>query len=316
MHINAIARTLVYDIPERTLMPGVFPSIEALHRVVELTPAGPCAAFGQDRWDFSECFRQVCSDKHVINFERACTAARTPLKHYALYLIDRKNNKIRTISSKISVLSTLINDAVQESAYMDFNILTADDYIRTICDEADRNPQTTSAYIATVREFYGYLTEEGIQHIVNLRDLETERKRYAHRSAMTATAHYPDIPDDYYAILKKRLDGVMRNGKAPLADRMTAGIVLMDTQMGLRRSEIPILREGMIQEIETREGPRKYAQYHSLKTSRHIIEPKLVKVVCTPLLKKTYNYLLRLRMQVKEPSPKRIVCMHFNRCRP
>lgn len=306
VYLNGIAKKLVSGIPTSMVCPNVIPLRRDILKVVEIVPVGPVAAFVSDVWDFTPCFKNVCSDLHILDFTRSIPEARPYLKFYALHLMDRHPLKIRTIKGILSTLITQINNITNESMDKDFVVLTAKDIIQYFKDEEEEyigcSLRTLSGYFNQVCRFFEFLDSEHIKHLVNLKDLAIERKVLSSKAKHIVTNHYPDIPQELWEIIKSRLDIVMRDDNLPIQDRLTAGIILMDTQLGLRRSELPILKVGMIEEVETSKGPMRCAVYRSLKASRSLVEPKVVRTICTPLLEQTYHYYLKLRRRIKESS--------------
>ena len=306
VYINGIAAKLVSNIPISMVCPDIYPLRKDILKVVEIVPECPVADYKSDVWDFTACFKDVCSDLHIIDFRRSNPDARSYLKCYVLHLMDRHPLKIRTISGILGTLITHLNNIISESEYRDFSILTTKDIITYFKDEEEDyigcSVRTLSAYFNQVFRFFKVLHEENIKHVVNLEEIEIERKQLMSRAKHIVTVHYPDIPQDLFEIIKKRLDRVMRDRNLPIKDQLTAGLILMNTQLGLRRSELPILKVGMIEELETSVGPRKCVVYRSLKASRSLIEPKIVRTICTPLLEKTYQYFLELRSSLPESA--------------
>ena len=237
MYINGIAVKFISGIPAERVIPGVVPSVQSMHKILEVIPARPVSTFDQDTWDFTACFRNVCSENHILDFRRCIPAARPALKLFALHLIDRGCMKIRSIHNVIKVLTTLINGATYETDHRDFAVLTAGELLAYIDDDDnDRRPDTTAVYIANVKRFYDFLNKEHIKNIVDIDELEFRRRKLAKLGKHWPTRHHPDIPQAFFEIIKRRLDDLMRDEAAPINDRLTAGAILMDTQMGIRRS--------------------------------------------------------------------------------
>jgi integrase len=79
---------------------------------------------------------------------------------------------------------------------------------------------------------------------------------------------------------------------------MTAGIVLMNTQLGLRCLEILALEKDCIHEYNCGDGLRRYfTTYNCIKGARADVEVIQVKSICTPLLLETWSYMTELRKQ-------------------
>ena len=292
---SGIARALVKDVPSLLGGEDIVASPDSLTKVIEVMPeSGREILFMDDIWDFSEFFKLMSSFKHVLNFKRFPGEVRDAAKEYVLLLMER-GNKIRTIHSKLNQLCLVLERALKEAGVNDVRLLTSQDY--NGITEA-YSPVQKVATTDILIDFYSFTSHIGLMHAVNIQDLREQRVKAADLSKYDKYHHHPDIPQAYFNILIKAYDRIMRDGKYSFTERMGAGIILVQSQLGLRTSELCILRTDALRYYHCADGKvRPYIVYQSLKAARGSNEAVDVETVCTPLLKKTFKYMLELRNQ-------------------
>ena len=289
---NGIATTLVEGIPERIEVMD-FPVTEKdILRVVDVVPMGKPAFYGSDTWDFSGCFKYVNHLRNVVDFRTCAPGSEEALKDFALSFID-KGNKIRTVSSLVASMNTCIRDTVAASG-LPFHLLTDRHYI-DYYDSLDSKYSTKWATINYLIVLYKVATANHIPHIVSVRGLSDYRAMLKVLAKHEQTKHFTPVPEAYLNRIITVLNRVMRDEGEPLSRRMTAGIMLVDTQVGVRSSEVPAIPADCVRYADTPDGPRPYFVYRSIKAARGLREVVYVEHIGTPLLFRTLEYLLELR---------------------
>lgn len=145
------------------------------------------------------------------------------------------------------------------------------------------------------------LEDEGLELPVIVKDLEREKDKIAYKSRFERIhRHHPTIPEEYFEGILKVSDAVMRDERQPFNMRMTAGAVLIESQLGLRISEIPALKTDLLRICHCEDGKdRPYIVYNCIKKARARVETIEQMTICTPLLEKTIKYYLELRAKGK-----------------
>lgn len=300
---SGIARALVKHVPSLLGGEDIVASPDSLLKIVEVLPeSGREIVFMDDVWDFSECFKLMSSFLHVLKFNRVPLEVKDAAKEYVLLLMER-GIKIRTIHGKINQLCLLMERAMEKSGVNDMRLLTSQDYnsisgLYTIAQQVSN----TDLLI----DFYSFLSHIGHMHAVDIQNLREQRVKAADLRKYDKNLHHPDIPQAYFNILIKAYDSIMRSEKYSFSERMGAGIMLVQSQLGLRISELCILRADALRYHYCDDGKvRPYIVYQSLKAARGAMEAVDVETICTPLLKKTFAYMVELRKKGRfaESSP-------------
>ena len=94
------------------------PEKDGYKTLVELMPVqGHLVDYRSDEWDFKEGFKYQRRSNLKIRFDRADEEFRVHLKDYAVMLLDSYEWKVSTVSSVIAMMSSILNHAVNGSAY-------------------------------------------------------------------------------------------------------------------------------------------------------------------------------------------------------
>ena len=279
---------------------GVSPEKDGYKTLVELMPVqGHLVDYRSDEWDFKDGFKYQRRSNLKIRFDRADEEFRVHLKDYAVMLLDSYEWKVSTVSSVIAMMSSILNHAVNGSAYGMFILLDTEDIISSVEAVISHSGSRRSAYSHIMR-FIEFIRSS---HSIFLPvDLDVISKRMTILSDIYRSRrqhnHHKRIPDAFYDSILQTADRVMRDDSQPFNMRMTAGIVLMNTQLGLRCLEILALEKDCIHEYNCGDGLRRYfTTYNCIKGARADVEVIQVKSICTPLLLETWSYMTELRKQ-------------------
>lgn len=308
---NGLARQLIGNIPAYMGGTGILPEKGGHRTVVELLPVqGHLVDYRNDEWDFRAGFKYQRRSDLKIRFNKANAEFRTHLKDYAAMLLDSYEWKVSTVSSVISMMSGILNYAVEHSMYEMFILIDTDDIIEAVEHMQAHSESRRNAYSHTMR-FVEFIKET--QGIILPIDLDEIGRRMTILSDIYRSKrqrkHHSRIPDSFYDAIIQTTDKVMRDETQPFNMRMTAGMLLMNTQLGLRCLEILALEKDCIRDYRTGGGStRHYTVYNSIKPARADVEVIQVKSICTPLLYDTWKYMLALRD--KAPQSKRSKFMY------
>ena len=288
---NGVAKMLLNDIPAELGIKDIPAAGDALKRVIETIPAEPPAFYPDDYWDFSVCFKYTRDPRTAVDFRRCHPETKTVLKDYAVYCLE-KGNKVTTVSNYVTNADTLIRRLVQETD-TPFALLDAKTIIGYI-DGKDTRFGTKRSQASMMIDIFNMMTVRGRPHLVDVRQLEAYFREMVSKHKHEEKNHYKPVPERYMDILMTMLDSVMRDDTKPYDQRMTAGIMLMDTQMGLRTSEVTIVPARPVRYADTSKGKRPYFVYRSRKAAR-VAEVVEVEHMGTDLLYETLDYYLKLR---------------------
>lgn len=296
--INGIPSRLIKNIPHADEAEKPVAPTAALLKVVDIIPPEPFADFMKDTWDFSECITHCNTHKNRIIFTNAPKDAKQCLKFHALWLLDG-GKRVSTVSSRISIINNLICQTLEAYPGERYETLTADRFLAVI-DQKNVNPEVKLLYTRYIHTYYAWLTEqEEVLHLVNYNALKRAIKNYAQQARFHKTKHFPDIPEPLFLAIRNRMEALLYDRKAPLRDRMVAGMVLITSQTGLRHSETPALKVNCRETVVMYDGTeRNIINYWRIKRSRNPTHPDLQKTICTELAYRAIDEMRKLRRQI------------------
>lgn len=294
---HGVARLLIDKIPAWMGGIEIIPSPPDYKRVIDLVPVGRFLVdFNEDRWDFREGFRLQWRYQNLISFENCNPEVKDHLKGFATKNID-EGIKISTLHTTIRLLTNVMNKAIENSEKKMLLFITTKDITLAVEKAHNSLYDKLTAYIL-VERFINYLSQEEDIHLcVDIKELDRSKKFVSDRlGTRHQTNHHPDIPDELFDALINMFNNVMRNEEAPLNDRLLAGIMLINSQLGLRKSEICALETDFYNEYLCDDGiERPYIVYNCIKAAKGDVESIPFTTICTDLCRETIKYYLKLR---------------------
>lgn len=292
---KGIAKTLVHDIPGWIPVVDITPTINSVYNVVQRMPDEKevPALFNEDVWDFSPLCPVVRSYLNKLDFNKCKPEYKTMLKVYALEAIENGTN-IRSIHCFIGQLAARLDAIIAKAGCME--LITE----QHIIEEIDQCGIKYSGKAEQMRRMILLLESAETCGIFTLTDMDALTIRLQqYRDLAKHEDHKPssDIPEDYFCRLITMFNRVMRDETASLDRRLSAGIFLINSQLGLRTAEIPILKTDCLRYTDTINGVKPYIIYTSTKSAKGFMNSKRVEHMCTPLLESSIKYYLELREQ-------------------
>lgn len=292
---KGIARTLVHDIPKWIPVDDITPTINSVYNVVQKMPDGKevPALFNEDIWDFSSLCPVVRSYMNKLDFTNCKPQYKMLLKVYALEAIERGTN-IRSIHCFIGQLAARLDAIIAKAGCLE---LVTEEHI---IEEIDNCGNKYSSKAEQMRRMLLLLESAetcGILTLADIDSLQVRLQQYRDLAKHESHKHSNDIPEDYFCRIITMFNNVMRDETAKLDKRLSAGIFLINSQLGLRTAEIPILKTDCLRYTDTINGVRPYIIYTSTKSAKGFMNEKRVEHMCTPLLESTIKYYLKLREQ-------------------
>lgn len=294
MFKNGLALALIDDIPQRVKIAKVIATEKDIRRVVNIVPKHRPARYEEDVWDFSKCYVYSRNQRHVIDFRKCPEGMRDALKDFALLKIENAS-KITSISARVQSIKTVLLEAIKKDNTI-FELLTDDDILNVITSRTCKN-RTKGSYLTNVREMYEEMSRNGLAHLVDTKKLKIRERALLKMGSHEVPNHYMPVPEAYLNKLMTMFNRVMRDPAKPFDQRMTAGVMLLQTQLGLRVSEIVAFPADCLHVCDTTKGPRRYITYRSIKAARGPHEIILVDHMGTQLAFETLDYLLELRKE-------------------
>lgn len=296
---NGIAHQLINGIPSFLGEKGIEPTRTEMLRVVQIPTISGIINFDSDVWDARKAFTKTRSYMNVIHFKNCHPETKDLIKGFAAQELD-DGKKVSTLHGTIPILSRTINAAIEASGRCHFLFISTKD----ILDGMDRIFSTSDfdklAAFPLVNRFLEFArTTAGIR--LNVDEKEIRQARTAFYNQIKGYRKHkpiPDIPDEYFDLIINKCDEVMRDETLPLNDRLIAGIVLIDSQLGLRISEVVALEVDCRDMWPCNDGVvRPYIVYNSIKASRGDVESLPVKTFCNAICDEALEYYIELRKQ-------------------
>jgi len=294
-----ISRRLVDGIPLYSEASEVLADRKAWRRVVyQLVDDRP--SFEDDTMDFRPNMKYTNANACVLRFGSVHPSAKVYVKHFILDQIDQ-GIKIPTQYSRLGRMSKLINAAVRNNAAHSFDALLTDDVLEALEAVWPDSLGMRKVVLSDMIHFIDFLRLE--MNFYMAVDNETLYEHYEFLkdslSGYGGSRHSVFLPEEVLAPIMKGFNDVMRDESKPLQMRMTAGMMLADTQLGLRTAEIPALEVDCLKQVECFDGKvHDYVEYNAMKPAPAFVEAIKQRTICTPLAKETIEYLLELRKRI------------------
>lgn len=294
---NGLSRTVITNIPVSLGGNGVVPAKDSLSKLVEIVPpVRQRIDFDSDVWDFTPYFALVNSEYHVYRFTNYPEQIRLLLKEYAVVRLDCPNTgrrgKVRTVKAILGIVSRTFRSILEDCGGCFEDIRS--EHIVNYYTRKGINVRSLT-YIIDFLEKTAIL---GHLHYVNLQEIRAMKRQYDRQRKYVKMILTQNIPAALYDNILFNMNRVMRDETMPMNDRLTAGIILMESQMGLRPAELCALKKDCLHWLCCSDGKKRpYIEYNSMKEAKDDHESFLVQTICTPLLLQTIEYYLPLRQK-------------------
>ena len=232
--------------PRRCFMDDNNKYEEAFKNVLEYVPnSDDKITYSEKVWDFNQYYKDINSDDYKIDFNKASEDYIDYLKLFVIYKITQKS-KISTIKRRIisfiSIISTIKNEQNKP-----FSLITTDDIKNEIESRNIISSTKHSLYVATYLIYEFIIKNYELSLLVDVNELQ---KKSAEDRALSKKENtkIPNIPEDYYSVILTKAIETLDNEKASYNRRMTAGLIIIETQTGLRTQDLLGLKVNDIHE--------------------------------------------------------------------
>lgn len=310
-----IIKQLVDDIPP---FPGLVPEFtpcRSYRDIVDKVPEKK-VHWTQDRMDFRDYYDYSKGDSCILRFEAFPEDVRDYFKCFCLDNIDQ-GGKATTEAGRLMRLQKVFGEALKQTPthrFFDIDGVTLSSAIDVQWNDSYKTKMMVYGDILMLLDFFR--NELHVFLDINPEYIEDCRTFLSDLTAgYDGEKHSVYLPEEKMEEIIDGLDDVMRDEEVPLHDRITAGMTLLDTQLGLRNAEITALEADCLHEVECLDGKvRDYIVYNALKAVRVGNQATPTKTICTPLAKQTIQYLLELREKVPGHENNRFMYIQNKRC--
>lgn len=271
---------------------------EAFKNVIEFVPqVENRIKFEDDTWDFRHLYADINSYTYIIHFNQAGNDYKEYLKFFAIYGISRKS-KISTINTRISKFISLINDIKSHTNHNSFSLITSDDIITLI-----ENKNVTNGYksvlFTSAHSIYDFIIKNyNLKYAVDINALKERAATYT-KKAKQYDDKTPNIPEEYYVDIINKAIEVLNDESECLNTRMTAGMIILVSQTGLRVQDLLGIK---VDDLSKRYLPISkvtchYLHFQTRKPSKAHSDMLEFDIFASELFVEAFNKLCEIRKQ-------------------
>ena len=209
---------------------------EAFKSVLEYVPnSDNKITYSENVWDFNDYYKDINSKDYIIYFNKASEDYRDYLKMFVIYKITQKS-KVSTIKTRIFCFISIIS-AIKNEQNKPFSLITTDDIKNEIESRNIISSTKHNLYVAAYLIYEFIIKNYELSLLVDINELQ---KKSAEDRAISKkeSTKIPNIPEDYYSIILTKAIETLDNEKASYNRRMTAGLIIIETQTGLRTQDL------------------------------------------------------------------------------
>lgn len=209
---------------------------EAFKSVLEYVPnSDNKITYSENVWDFNDYYKDINSKDYIIYFNKASEDYRDYLKMFVIYKITQKS-KVSTIQTRIFCFISIIS-AIKNEQDKPFSLITTDDIKNEIESRNIISSTKHNLYVAAYLIYEFIFKNYELSLPVDINELQ---KKSAEDRAISKkeSTKIPNIPEDYYSIILTKSIETLDNEKASYNRRMTAGLIIIETQTGLRTQDL------------------------------------------------------------------------------
>lgn len=209
---------------------------EAFKSVLEYVPnSDNKITYSENVWDFNEYYKDINSKDYIIYFSKASEDYSDYLKMFVIYKITQKS-KVSTIQTRIFCFISIIS-AIKNEQDKPFSLITTDDIKNEIESRNIISSTKHNLYVAAYLIYEFIFKNYELSLPVDINELQ---KKSAEDRAISKkeSTKIPNIPEDYYSIILTKAIETLDNEKASYNRRMTAGLIIIETQTGLRTQDL------------------------------------------------------------------------------
>lgn len=209
---------------------------EAFKSVLEYVPnSDNKITYSENVWDFNDYYKDINSKDYIIYFNKVSEDYRDYLKMFVIYKITQKS-KVSTIKTRIFCFISIIS-AIKNEQNKPFSLITTDDIKNEIESRNIISSTKHNLYVAAYLIYEFIIKNYELSLPVDINELQ---KKSAEDRAISKkeSTKIPNIPEDYYSIILTKTIETLDNENASYNRRMTAGLIIIETQTGLRTQDL------------------------------------------------------------------------------
>lgn len=269
---------------------------EAFKSVIEFVPnTNERIRYDEDIWDFRPFFKDINSDSYVMRFSSANSDYVDYLKFFVIYGISRKS-KISTVERRIGDFIQVINEVKNRTNHKSFSLITTEDISNVIEDKDITNSRKSSLYVCSHLIYEFIIKNYNLDIPIDIETLKEGASKY-HKKARTEDDKLPNIPEDFYTIIRNKAYEILNDEAASFNTRMTAGMIIIATQTGLRRQDLLGIKKDALKEKRLPISNVKchYLHFQTRKPSKAHSDMLEFDIFASELCSDAFNKMLEIR---------------------
>ena len=250
--------------------------------------------YENNTWDFSPYI--VTSDKHrKLQFGPCAEPFRNLLKNYILFLLLQGNIKYSSLQNKFMILRKFFNylDSINVTDTKNIDEAYVESYLKRC--QLELSPITFLKVQTSIKEilklydveYKTNLYTEGIAKLCT-------RMEHNKIKAIQKSQRRKAIPEDYFDHLVSILLRTMENETLNDMNRAAAAMLLIDSQTGLRASELSLLEANSVEVVEINGKEYRMIHYKVIKTAKGNSGVKDEITYINDISYKAYNIVMKL----------------------
>lgn len=243
-----------------------FPIVSKFKEMRYIPLLGGNLDYESNCWDFSQ-YTLLTNAHDRFHFESCVEIFRDDLKDYVLLRILSSNIKISTLYSELVILRHFFNYLAGTGLYRIDGIEDSD--VEKYFISLNISATTFIKRQKVIKEFLKLYDAEHKTEVLTpgIEEL-CKRMDPSKLKAIVKAARRKSIPDDFYNKLLSKLIHIMHDENELSKKRGLAAMLVIDSQTGLRASELSLLEANSIEEVDIDGKIAKMIKYKIVKSVR------------------------------------------------
>lgn len=243
-----------------------FPIVSKFKEMRYIPLSGGNLDYESNCWDFSQ-YTLLTNAHDRFHFESCVEIFRDDLKDYVLLRILSSNIKISTLYSELVILRHFFNYLAGTGLYRIDGIDDSD--VEKYFISLNISATTFIKRQKVIKEFLKLYDAEHKTEVLTpgIEEL-CKRMDPSKLKAIVKAARRKSIPDDFYNKLLSKLIHIMHDENELSKRRGLAAMLVIDSQTGLRASELSLLEANSIEEVDIDGKIAKMIKYKIVKSVR------------------------------------------------
>lgn len=222
--------------------------------------------FESDIWDFSPLRPESEPSTLRINFSQIHPSCKDYFKFFVLYRMA-DNVQISTVVAEAKTVASLIHSIFDTKTIQDISLLTTDD-VENVCLQRPWSGLVKAKALSGIANFFSFIKcNFEVQVLVDythVRNLSQEMNR----KGQLEKEKTPTIPDEYFDKIKNACRNALNDDSLSRNRRMTAGLIIILTQTGLRGEDLISIRLSDIKTYILNDRTFNYIEFETRKPTR------------------------------------------------